>query len=77
MKTGFDFILMHSNDVHQRFNAWWLLWKTSLQLGDQKGAAKCKEALLKQLPEQGYNEYILEQMTKQLISGGDPLMNVL
>ncbi|MGL5677259.1 MAG: hypothetical protein ACRDDX_12650 [Cellulosilyticaceae bacterium] len=77
VKTCFDFIINHTNDVHQCFNAWWVLWKTYRRTDNQEAADKCKIELLAQLPKQGCNEYIFEQMMGKLMNEDHELINVL
>lgn len=73
----FDFITAHSTDIHQIFNAWWLLWKSHKKIGNQVEATRCQKVLLSQLPKQGYNEYTLEKLHKQLTGDSPQIINVL
>lgn len=73
----FEAITEDKDNKAQIFNAWWLLWKTYNKVGNYKGAEQCKKELLKQLSDQGYNEYVYEQMRKHLEDKGDKPESIL
>lgn len=73
----FEVISEDKDNTSQIFNAWWILWKTYEKVGNNKEREKCKKELLKQLPNQGYNEYVHEKIRKHLIGEGDKPETVL
>lgn len=73
----FNAITESGNSTPQIFNAWWLLWKTYKKVGNLNEAEKCKRELLKQLPNQNFNEYVYEEMRKHLEGQGDKPVTIL
>lgn len=73
----FEVITEDKNNIPQIFNAWWLLWKTYNKIGNSIEAEKCKKELLKQLPNQNYNEYVYGEMRKHLEGEGDKPASIL
>lgn len=73
----FEVIVEDKDNTAQIFNAWWLLWKTYNKAANDKETEKCKKELLKQLPNQNYNEYVYEEMRKHLVGEGDKPKTIL
>ncbi len=73
----FTSITEGGNSTPQIFNAWWLLWKTYNKVGNLKEAERCKKELLKQLPDQNYNDYVYEEIRKHLEEQGDKPETIL
>lgn len=73
----FEVITEEDNNTEQIFNAWWLLWKTYMKVENHEAALQCKLELLKQLPNQNYNEYGYEEMRKHLEGQGNAPETIL
>jgi len=65
------------DNTSQIFNAWWLLLKTYNKFSNDKKTKKCKKELLKQLPNQNYNEYVYKEMRNHLVGKGDKPKTIL
>lgn len=73
----FEVIVEDKENTPQIFNAWWLLWKTYEKVGNCKEAERCRKELLKQLPNQKYNEYTYEKYRSYLAGEGSKPETVL
>lgn len=62
----FHAIISGTRDKDQIYNAWWLLWKTNIKLGDEEEAEQCRQELLEQLKGLELNEYKYEDMRESL-----------
>jgi len=75
-RVCFQKILDLSEQTGQVFNAWWLMWKLYKKAGEAQEAEACRQELIKQMPDQNFNDYNYEYFMNSLEGGSDSLRHL-